>query len=216
MSITAPPAERFAIILHWLGRIVAARSAGGRLPGLLIVLIAQRLADIERRVARLAARLHAGRSAPRLAAAPRLTAAPRARAPRRPRRASPLPRGRGWLLRLAPETAGHRAQLEHLLQDPAMTALLAAAPPAMARPVRSLCWMLRLPPPPTLSRPAAPRPPDPARPPPPAPKPVSPSLLRHPGAPRLPGVPRAPVVLRRPGVPRPQGNLRACGPPPPA
>jgi hypothetical protein len=155
------PAERFATILLWLSRAVAARIAAG-LPGPFIVLIVGRIRQINQRIAHLAARIRAGRYA-------RRRSAPR-RSPtlRRARRPNPLPHEFGWLLKLVPESVAYRAQLDHLLRDPEMAALLAAAPAAMARPLRSLCWMLRLSPPPILAPiPAAPQPalPQPAPPP---------------------------------------------------
>jgi len=59
-----------------------------------------------------------------------------------------------------------------------MAALLAAAPAAMARPIRSLCWMLRVDPPAALDRPAKPRPPrqTPSAPEPPPSSPPDPPL----------------------------------------
>ncbi len=147
------PAERFATILLWLCRAVAARIAAG-LPGPLIVLVVRRIHQINQRIARLAARIRAGRYVP-----PRHRAPRRSPTLRRARRPNPLPHAFGWLLTLVPEAAGYRSQLEHLLRDPEMTALLAAAPAAMARPLRSLCWMLRVSPPPipTPPRPAPPQ-----------------------------------------------------------
>ena len=58
-----------------------------------------------------------------------------------------------------PQAVGYRSQLEHLLRDPEMAALLAAAPTAMRRPLRSLCRILGLPPPPILALPPRPKPP---------------------------------------------------------
>ncbi len=52
-----------------------------------------------------------------------------------------LPRGRNWLVRLAPETAVYGSQLAHMLADPEMTALLDATP-RLRRALRPLCHML--------------------------------------------------------------------------
>ena len=56
-----------------------------------------------------------------------------------------LPAGRGWLVReLGWEAAAFRCQLEALLDEPAMVALLAAKP-AVGRVLRPLGWMLGVP-----------------------------------------------------------------------
>jgi len=67
------------------------------------------------------------------------------------------------------DAVGYRSQLENLLRDPEMAALLAAAPASLGRPLRSLCWMLRVDPPEILALPKKPRPP---RKKPPAPEPA--------------------------------------------
>ena len=168
------PAESFATILRWLVQAVVLRGAGDRLAAPLIALILGRLRDINQRFARLAARLRQGTFRPRRAAARRKPV------PRKPRRKNPLPQTFGWLLTLVPEAVGYRAQLEHLLRDPEMTALIAAAPAPMARALRPLLWMLRLTPPPILpprqgtiaARPKAPRPSPPRPSPPSSPRPA--------------------------------------------
>jgi hypothetical protein len=188
---TPTPAERFATILLWLGRAVAARGAAG-LPGPLIVLIFGRIRNINQRIARVAARIRDGRYAPR-------RHGPR-RSPtiRRPRRPNPLPYTFGWLLQLVPEAVGYRSQLEYLLRDAEMVVLLAEAPAAMARPLRSLCWMLRLSPPPILSPiPAAPQP---------APPQAAPAGARQ-ASPRPPP-PASPAPSRTTLSPMPSVTLR--------
>ena len=86
---------------------------------------------------------------------------------------------RRWLLALVPDAIGHRSQLENQLRDPETVALLAAAPDALRRSLRSLCWMLFLAPPPILAHPARTKPPAapaPAiQPPPPRPPPAAPA-----------------------------------------
>jgi hypothetical protein len=196
------PAERFATILLWLSRAVAARSAAG-LPGPLIVLIVGRIRHIQQRVARLAARIRDGRYAPRRRSAP-----PRSATIRRPRRPNPLPQDFGWLLKLVPESVGYRSQLEHLLRDAEMVALLAAAPAAMARPLRSLCWMLRVSPPPILAPvPALPQ----LAPPQAAPAAAPPASPPRPHPPQS----ASPASCRTAFAPMPP-PARACGPPLPA
>ncbi len=117
-----------------------------------------RLRRLLARFAALVAAVEAGR----FPAAGRTTAAAS-----RPRPAAPairLPGGSGWLLRLAPalETRLGRAQLESLLADPELGALLAQAPQA-GRILRPLCHMLRIEPPPSLRLPRRPRRPGPFR-----------------------------------------------------
>ena len=115
--------------MEGLCRAVAARGAGRAAPGFpllagpLVVLIVGRLRRLLARVARCAALVEAGEAA-------RV----------RPRRASDgavrrraagfrLPRGYAWLVRLVGfEAAGSGSQLQHLLTDPEMAALLEAAP----------------------------------------------------------------------------------------
>src|ERR1019366_8846738 len=153
------PAEWFAPLLAWLGRAVAARSGGDQLSYSLIGLIIDRLRGINQRFARLAARIRDGRYAFRSVAAPRRGAA-------KPRPPNQLPGKFGWLLPLVPDAAGYRSQLEYLLRDAGMVALMEAAPMSLGRPLRSLCWMLGLRPPPSLQLPAKPRPPRKTPPPP--------------------------------------------------
>ena len=151
MPIPPPrsPAESFATLLRCLGHAVVAMMGGERLSLQVIALIMGRIREINQRFARLAASLAAGTYKPRRYHG-RKAAAPR------PRRRSPVPQNFGWLLPLVPQAVQYRAQVEHLLlRDPAMAALIAAAPAPMARVFRPLCWMLRLEPPPILARPRA-------------------------------------------------------------
>jgi len=150
------PAERFADILWYLAQAVVTRSAFG-LSQPLIVLIITRIRDAKQAFARLAARIEAGTYAPRR----RSSTPPRPPAVRKPRPPpNPLARKFGWLLPLVPAAVVFRGQLETLLRDPGMAELLAAAPVSLRRPIRSLCWMLRVSPPAILPRPPAkPRPP---------------------------------------------------------
>jgi hypothetical protein len=177
---TPTPAERFATLLQWLGQAVAAMSGGDRLSYTLIALIIDRIRDINQRVARLAARIRAGRYAPR-----RGTTRRRPPAGRRYRQPNPLLKKFGWLLPLVPEAVGYRSQLEYLFRDAEVMALLAAAPASLRRPLRSLCWMLRVSPPPILAPPGA-APPQPAQaggPEPPPWPPAPPPLPASPAAP---------------------------------
>jgi hypothetical protein len=161
---------------------VVAMMGGERLPLALIGLITDRIRRAKQLFARVAARVAAGLYIPRH----------RAAAPRPGQKPPPpdrLPRNFGWLLKLVPDSVGYRSQLENLLRDPEMAALLAAAPVPMARALRPLCRMLGLPPPPILAPP--PRKPRPKRakaaaapqPPPRPPPPELPAWMRI-GAPR--------------------------------
>jgi len=78
----------------------------------------------------------------------------------RPARVAPadalrLPRGYYWLIRLLPyEAAGYGSQLQALLAEPEMAALLAAAPQA-GRILRPLCRLLAITPEGLLALPSA-------------------------------------------------------------
>ena len=184
---THPLTERIAILLRGLTLKVAERSMWGPLSSVLLILIQGRIEAIKQRVRGIIGRLASGRYAPR-----RRSAAP---APRPGmRRAKPpgaVKYTKGWLVPLAPEAVQFRAQVLFLLQSPEMAALLAAAPGSLRRPLRSLCWMLGMPPPPSLAapRPVPPAPqaaPSPAPPPAPRPPPTHKKLAR-----RRPAPPRA-------------------------
>jgi len=183
------PAERLATLLLSLVRAVDSRRLTGRLATPLFILIFNRIRGIKQIFGRLAARIAAGRFSAR-----RVTERPRAEQPRAkpPSRAkNPLPRGVAWLIKLVPEAAAHASRLRSLLADPEMLALLAAAPAPMRRPLRSLCHMLGVEPPPMLAPPAR------ARPKTPAPK------IERPRAPRRPEKPekvRYVFGLRYPSV----------------
>jgi hypothetical protein len=147
------PAECFATLIQWLGRAVVAMMGGERLPLQLIARITDRLRRGNQLFARIAARVRDGLYVPR-----RSTAPPRRRPGQAPPPPNKLPRKFGWLLKLVPEAVQYRGQLEHLLRDPEMAALLEAAPVPMARALRPLCRMLGVDLPPILAPPAAARP----------------------------------------------------------
>jgi hypothetical protein len=179
VMLTIPPAaaDRFALLIEGLCQAVAA-SCGRGLAGPLILLIWTRLRRLGARFAALAARQRTDKPPP--ARRPR-PAAPRPRAPR-------LPRGFAWLVRLVPEAAVRGSQLRHLLTEPEMAALIAAAPQA-GRLLRPLCRMLGVDPPPALrlprrpgAAPAAPAPASPAQ----VPSAQPPPRLRPPPRRRLP------------------------------
>ena len=184
MSHTPPlprtAAEQFITIVRCLSAAVTAMMAGNQLPASLIKLVVDRLRGIQHRFVYLAARLRDGTHVVRQRAA---TASKR---PGQPPPQNPLPTSFGWVLPLLPipQGGGFRSQLDFLLNDPEMAALLEAAPASLRRPVRSLCRMLGLEPPPILALPPRPkRPVDPARPADPA----------RPRAPRRRGPPAPPL-----------------------
>ena len=157
MPWTPPPAptslsNHLAIIVGAMRGALAARCAKDRAAAPLILLAWTRLGRLAARFERLMAQVRAGR----LPAAPVV----RRRAPAVPRRFRPpgvpqplrLPRGFGWLLRLVRETAAFSGQVETLLADPEMAALLATSPQAR-RILRPLCHMLAIRPGPALSLP---------------------------------------------------------------
>ena len=199
---TAPPltpAECLGYIFRGLTRVLDTLSMYGPFPRPLAQLIFTRIIEINRRFRRLAERIAAGTFVQRRYHGRKPAADPK------PRQKSPLPTKFGWLLPLVPEAVQFRAQLEHLLQDPATIALLQAAPAPMARILRPLCWMLFLTPPPILARPNKPRPPAKAKParPKPTPPPQPPEWVRTmPRSAQWPGP-------RQRRLPPP----RSCGPP---
>ena len=191
MSQATPPApaERLGFIIALLCRAVAARGAGGWLGGLSVILVWARLRRLGSRIARLAARLEAGAKP----APPR----PAAARPKPPRPRKRLPEGRAWLVRLVPEAASGASQLQHLLAEPEMAALIAASP-QMGRLLRPLCLMLGVAPSPELVKPP----------------PATPAAPARPAACRAPGTwPPAPAPGPRRTVSAPRACPTACGPP---
>ncbi len=157
-------ADRLARLIDGLCKAVAARGPGAFLATPLLVLLWSRLKQASARILRVAARARAGkRPTPR--ATPRYPAAhqPAQTPPRR------LPHRAGWLLGPVPDARAFASQLQYLLAQPDMAALLEAAP-GIERLLRPLCRMLGVarPKPPPRSTPQsrpAPRKPPPAPPP---------------------------------------------------
>ena len=188
------PAGKIGLLLFCLCQAVAAKMAADQLSSRIIALIIGRIRSIKQSIERLAELLDTGKYTPR-----RSSEKPRAAATRKPAEKTPLRLQKfGWLLAMVPESAGARSQLDFLLRDPEFSQFIAAAPKPMIRHLRSLCWMLRLEPPPVLARPKRPAKPRPA----PAPRatktpvPEAPDRpgfgkLSNPKWPKLPG-PRYP------------------------
>jgi hypothetical protein len=134
----------------------------GRMTWLMSGQVLERFNRVRDCLIRTAARVQAGRYAPR-----RRAGRPRPPDIRKPWQPGPLPREFGWLAARMPATArSHRADLDALIRHPEMVALIAAAPSTVIPPLRSLCWALQLAPPPVLARPsrATPIPAEPATP----------------------------------------------------
>jgi hypothetical protein len=144
----APPLDathRFALIMEGRCQLVTARGGRGLIAGPLVCLIWTRLRRMAARFSALAAQVRSG-------ALPSPSSL-RTRAASRPARPHPpqrLPNRFAWLVRLAgSEAACFAGQMQHLLSDPEMVALLSAAP-QMGRVLRPLCRMLGVKPSPDL------------------------------------------------------------------
>ena len=150
-ALTAP---HIATVLDVLCALIARHGHLRRLAGPLLVLIWQRVRTAGAQASAVLARMQAGtlRRYPHRRT-PRPSVAPRSRASR-----GALPRAPDWLVRLIPETAVSAAQLQTLLSQPEVPALLESAP-QLRRALRPLCRMLGV----ALPCPAkpAPAPPDP-------------------------------------------------------
>ncbi len=173
----------FTPLAHWLTLIVAglqkaaaARAGRDHAVAPLVMLLWTRLARLTARFDALVARLIAGH--PAAPARPRTRPAAIAPARKAPAGGLRLPRGQAWLIRLLPgEAASYGCQLQALLADPQMAALLAAAPEA-GRILRPLCRLLAIAPEGLLALPSAAGKPAPKpRPAKPAPPPAPPSAI---------------------------------------
>jgi len=150
-------AARLGVLLHHIGWTLAGRVSWTTLAPFLVGRITKRLREIKLRIERIEALVLAGKYKPRRRSAP---AAPGARKP--PPRPDPGMRDFGWLEQLLPDVAMPRGDFLSQLRQPEMVALIQAAPVPVIRPLRSICWMLKLKPPPILAlpkRPPRPKPP---------------------------------------------------------
>lgn len=128
-----------------MGRDVAARGGGGWLSHALIALIVDCLRGIGQCFACLAARIGDGNHV-RRGCTPR-----RKPEGRRPRPPNKPPQTFAWPIPPVPEAVVHRTQLGYPLREPEFAAPLATAPARPGRPLRSLCRMPLVPPPPILA-----------------------------------------------------------------
>ncbi|MBV8092335.1 MAG: hypothetical protein JO110_03695 [Acetobacteraceae bacterium] len=131
-----------ALIIAGLRGLLAAHMAKDRSAVEVLFLAWARLGRLASRFEKLVEAVRAGRLPP--APAPRGEGAglelPRLEGLPPPR----LPGCFGWLIRLVPGSAVYGSQLQYLLADPEMAALLASAPQA-GRILRPLCRMLAIP-----------------------------------------------------------------------
>jgi hypothetical protein len=121
-------------------------------------LILDQIRTINQAFTRIATRVAAGTYSPRRRSGP-----PKPSVQRKSPGKRKLPQGFAWLRKLVPEVGVLGSQLQIVLADPEIAAVIAAAPASLRRPIRSLCRMLGTDPPPILALPPRPRPKKPAR-----------------------------------------------------
>ena len=140
MSATASiaPTDRLAAIIARLAACVAEQGPLTRRGGTLLIAIWTRLNRMSTRFAAVAATPIPPPRPLRPASEPLPTPA---QPTETPRRKPAMAYGARWLIRLLPGTAASLSQLEALLRDPEMEALL-AADPRLGRILRPLCWAL--------------------------------------------------------------------------
>ena len=197
--------QRLTLVVQALRAAIAAHAARDRTVVAVAWLVWPYLNRLAARFAALTLRVQAGHGVvARAASRPR--AAPEASRPRLPG----LPQGFAWLARLAPSILPLRGQMCHLLSDPELAALLAAAPQA-GRILRPLCRMLGIEAepgfPPALFHLPDP-PPDPSPDPPPSPALALPAPQAHAAA---PSAPEPPTPLRPPPRRRARPRVPAFG-----
>ncbi|MBV8092351.1 MAG: hypothetical protein JO110_03775, partial [Acetobacteraceae bacterium] len=144
---TPPPlppglSDRLALIIAGLRSVVAAHMAKERSAVAVLFVAWARLGRLASRFEALVAAVRSGRLPPAPAArgrAERDLELPRLEGLPPPR----LPGGFGWLIRLVPGATVYGSQLQYLLADPEMAALVAEVPQA-GRILRPLCRMLAI------------------------------------------------------------------------
>ncbi len=130
--------QRLTLVVQALRAAIAAHAARDRTAVAVAWLVWPYLNRLAARFAALTLRVQAGKGVVVVVPA---TSRPRA-APETPHPRPPgLPQGFAWLARLTPSILPLRSQVCHLLGDPELAALLAAAPQA-GRILRPLCRML--------------------------------------------------------------------------
>ena len=153
MPWTAPPlptglSNRLALIIAGLRGILAAHMAKDRSAVAVLFLAWARLGRLSSRFQALLAAIRAGRLPPTPSA--RRQAGDDLELPRPEGLPAPRLPGRfGWLIRLVPGAAVYGTQVQYLLADPEMAAMLAKVPQA-GRILQPLCRMLAIRPGPEL------------------------------------------------------------------
>ena len=178
VSRTAPfsAADRFVSMIDALCTVIVTGLAAG-MSGPEVIGIWDRLTRILTRFAAILARPVKPRTTRTTTARP-----PVARQPIQPRpfKVRRLPTGYGWLIRRLPAASPFAEELQRLIGDPQMAALLQANP-GMARMLRPLCRMLGVQQPPEQRAPRLQRAVHPApEPPPPAPSTPAPARRSEP------------------------------------
>jgi len=146
--------ERLGGFLRHIGLTLAGRVSWTTLSPLLVARVCKRFRLIKWRFERIEALVSKGEYKPRRRS---IHSSGGARKPPPP---PPDPRMRkfGWLEQVLPDVAMLRGGFLSQLRDPRMVALIEAAPVALIPPLRSICWMLKLKPPPLLALPKRPAP----------------------------------------------------------
>ena len=139
------PTDRVAFIVKGLRDVVADKGGRRLITGALVLLIWNRLGRIGEKFAALAERVRAGTLPAPAPVRTRTVSVSASASPRleRPKPETEMPTGFAWLIRLGGyHAAGFGCQLQHLLSDPEMVALIAAAPRQMGRSCARFagCW----------------------------------------------------------------------------
>ncbi len=174
-TATLSAADRFVLMIDALCTVIVTGLAAG-MSGPQVIGIWDRLTRILTRFAAILARPIKPRAiTPRTIPAHPPAARPQVQA--RPFKARRLPTGYGWLIRRLPAASPFAEELQRLIGDPQMAALLQANP-GMARLLRPLCRMLGVQQPPEQRPQRPPLPGQPARE--PRPEQFSPAIPRPP------------------------------------
>ena len=151
-SLSLP--DRFTDLIERLMNDVEAEVVWGWTSILLIKLLWRRFRHMKARFASIMARFRAG-TLPKAGTLPTLGSAPRRATTPRPAAAVPplvLPRRKGWVLETINGTMIPGYELEKMVEDPELEALVADAP-QLGCVLRPLCRMLAVKPPPWLRLP---------------------------------------------------------------
>jgi hypothetical protein len=200
MQTTAPtPVEVLRWIISRVAVWMTTLNMNGTLPYTINLPLMARLTRLKDLLARITELVQSGRYVPRRYSGERTSPCVR-----RPRQPGPLPCEFGWLTTLMPQAQQARASLLIMLEQPETIALIQAAPIPLIRPLRSLCWALRLAPPPVLARARRAAPPAPVPPAAAAPEPLPPAPPSGRPSPRPRRSPaRAARASVPPSIPRP-------------